>query len=67
MALGRFYRFHLWKTSLILFIEETVQLITAACEVINGKWGNGVARKKKLTAAGYDYDAVQKRVNELMK
>lgn len=38
-----------------------------ACEVINGKWGNGAARKKKLTAAGYDYDAVQKRVNELMK
>lgn len=30
-------------------------------------WGNGSARKKKLTAAGYDYDAVQKRVNELMK
>lgn len=38
-----------------------------AREVINGKWGNGAARKKKLTAAGYDYDAVQKRVNELMK
>lgn len=38
-----------------------------AREVINGKWGNGSARKKKLTAAGYDYDAVQKRVNELMK
>lgn len=38
-----------------------------ACEVINGKWGNGSARKKELTAAGYDYDAVQKRVNELMK
>lgn len=38
-----------------------------AREVINGKWGNGSVRKKKLTAAGYDYDAVQKRVNELMK
>lgn len=38
-----------------------------AREVINGKWGNGSARKKKLTAAGYDYNAVQKRVNELMK
>ena len=38
-----------------------------AREVINGKWGNGSERKKKLTAAGYDYDAVQKRVNELMK
>ena len=38
-----------------------------AREVIKGKWGNGAERKKKLTAAGYDYNAVQKRVNELMK
>jgi len=40
---------------------------TLAKEVIQGKWGNGDERKKKLTAAGYDYDAVQKRVNEVMK
>jgi len=38
-----------------------------AREVIQGKWSNGAERKKKLTAAGYDYNAVQKRVNELMK
>lgn len=38
-----------------------------AREVIQGKWGNGTERKKKLTNAGYDYNAVQKRVNELMK
>lgn len=38
-----------------------------AREVILGKWGNGKDRKNRLTAAGYDYDAVQKRVNELMK
>ncbi len=38
-----------------------------AREVIRGKWGNGSERKRKLTAAGYDYNAVQKRVNELMK
>ena len=38
-----------------------------AKEVINGKWGNGAERKQKLTAAGYDYSAVQKRVNELCK
>lgn len=37
-----------------------------AKEVINGKWGNGEDREKKLKAAGYDYNAVQKRVNELM-
>lgn len=38
-----------------------------AKEVLDGKWGTGDERKKKLTAAGYDYDAVQARVNELLK
>lgn len=37
-----------------------------AKEVIAGKWGNGEDRKNRLTAAGYDYSAVQKKVNELM-
>lgn len=37
-----------------------------AREVIQGKWGTGADRKKRLTKAGYDYDAVQKRVNELL-
>ena len=40
---------------------------TIAREVIRGDWGNGDERKKKLTAAGYDYSTVQKRVNELLK
>lgn len=34
-----------------------------AKEVIAGKWGNGVDRKKRLEAAGYDYNAVQQAVN----
>lgn len=38
-----------------------------AKEVINGDWGNGQERKEKLVAAGYDYSAVQKKVNELCK
>ena len=37
-----------------------------AKEVIAGKWGNGEDRKKALEKAGYDYAAVQKRVNELI-
>ncbi|MCW6664250.1 N-acetylmuramoyl-L-alanine amidase [Aerococcaceae bacterium NML191219] len=37
-----------------------------AREVINGKWGNGAQRKSALTQAGYDYDKVQVRVNELL-
>lgn len=40
---------------------------TIAREVIRGDWGNGDERKKKLTAAGYDYSDVQKSVNELLK
>lgn len=40
---------------------------TIAKEVIRGKWGNGQERKKKLTEAGYDYDAIQKLVNEMLK
>ncbi len=36
-----------------------------AREVLNGKWGNGEERKKKLTAAGYDPAAIQARVNQL--
>lgn len=38
-----------------------------ALEVIQGKWGNGNARKQKLTSAGYNYNAVQTIVNALMK
>lgn len=37
-----------------------------AQEVISGLWGNGEERYERLTAAGYDYDAVQKRVNEIL-
>ena len=37
-----------------------------AREVIAGAWGNGDARKKALTEAGYDYSKVQSRVNEIL-
>ena len=37
-----------------------------AREVIRGEWGNGSDRRQRLEAAGYDYDAVQDCVNELM-
>lgn len=40
---------------------------TVAKEVLAGKWGNGEDRKKRLQAAGYDYGAVQRKVNELMR
>lgn len=37
-----------------------------AREVIRGDWGNGNARKQNLINAGYDYDAVQNRVNQIL-
>lgn len=37
-----------------------------AREVIRGDWGNGQDRKNRLERAGYDYNAVQRRVNELL-
>ena len=42
-------------------------IATVAQEVIDGKWGSGDTRKKKLKAAGYDYATVQAKVNELLK
>jgi len=35
-----------------------------ATEVIRGDWGNGQERKNRLTAAGYDYGAIQNIVNQ---
>lgn len=37
-----------------------------AREVINGNWGNGQERYDRLTQAGYNYDEVQARVNEIL-
>lgn len=39
---------------------------TIAREVIAGNWGKGADRKRRLQAAGYDYNAVQRRVNQLL-
>lgn len=39
---------------------------TVAKEVIRGDWGNGDERKRRLTEAGYDYNAVQAAVNKLL-
>ena len=36
-----------------------------AKEVLEGKWGNGADRQNRLAAAGYNYNQVQAKVNEL--
>ncbi|WPP07083.1 hypothetical protein [Limosilactobacillus fermentum] len=33
---------------------------------MNGQWGNGADRQRRLTAAGYDYAVVQEKVNQLL-
>ena len=38
-----------------------------AKEVINGKWGNGSERKKRLTDAGYNYSEVKSLVNKMLR
>lgn len=38
-----------------------------AREVAAGKWGNGADRKKRLEAAGYNYEQVQAVVNKISK
>lgn len=38
-----------------------------ALEVIDGKWGTGNARRQKLEAAGYNYQTIQNRVNQILK
>lgn len=44
--------------------EKSVEEL--AREVIDGKWDNGTERKRRLIAAGYDYDAVQAEVNRIL-
>jgi len=48
----------------VLYIKDVLD--TIADEDIQGYWSNGEERKEQLEAAGYDYEAVQQRVNELL-
>ena len=47
--------------------DASLTIERAARDVIAGKYGNGDARKRAVTALGLDYAAVQKRVNEILK
>ena len=46
--------------------DDYTNLDDVANEVIQGLWGNGQERFDNLTNAGYDAQAVQNRVNELL-
>lgn len=47
-------------------ITGQLSLIDIANAVIRGEFGNGEERKTRLTNAGYNYNEVQAKVNELM-
>lgn len=72
---GGGYRWGLAEASsvqgwLALDFTETISsksVDALALEVLQGRWDSGAERKRRLTAAGYDYAAVQARVNELMR
>ena len=51
------------STSTNTTTKKTIEQL--AKEVLAGNWGNGEDRKNRLTAEGYDYNAVQAQVNEL--
>ena len=54
-----------WITNQTTVKTKTIEEL--AKEVLNGEWGNGDARKANLEAAGYDYNAVQTKINELLQ
>ena len=47
-------------------VAVTKTLDEVAKEVIDGKWGNGQDRIKNLTQAGYSYNLVQSKVNDIL-
>lgn len=55
------------KTTTSTTSTKKKSITTIAKEVIAGKWYTGAARKSALTKAGYNYDEVQKKVNELLE
>ena len=54
-----------WKNLELQNFEKDIREL--AEEVIAGYWGDGSERKKRLTAAGYDYNKIQAEVNKLIK
>ncbi len=70
-ALGSLYNEVQAKVNEILLGKKTTVAKKSneqiANEVIEGKWGNNPSRKEKLQNAGYDYNAIQKIVNQKLR
>lgn len=50
--------------NILIEMSDTVAI---ALEVIAGKWGNGEERIRRLKAAAYDADRIQRCVNDLIE
>lgn len=61
------YGLQKYDSMLVGIIPPANDIDSLAHEVINGLWGSGTTRMLRLTSAGYDYNAIQKRVNEILK
>ena len=48
------------------YLIELSPIVTLAFEVLCDKYGTGEERKRRIEAAGYDYNRVQACVNELV-
>lgn len=55
-----------WNGYKVETAEKKKTVDELAQEVLNGLWGNGEERKRRLAEAGYVYADVQSRVNELL-
>lgn len=55
-----------WVNSENVSLQLLKLVKIVAQEVVQGKWGNGEERKKRLTEAGYDWKEVQDEVNKLI-
>jgi len=53
--------------TVIVIQGDKKSVAEVAKEVVAGKWGNGIDRKNRLHAAGYDYAEVQAEVNRLLQ
>ena len=54
------------EEDILISKNTSTDIDTVANEVLQGLWGNGQERFDRLTDAGYDAQAVQDRVNELL-
>lgn len=61
------YTVYDWTGKAVYTKTHTKKPEIIAKEVIAGKWGNGAERRKRLTAAGYDYSKIQMLVNNVLR